>query len=109
MYSFWMKAEQFYTFTMPLIIIVLLLLAVVYVFVLSYADPNKPHRKNITRGFFGLILVSLLYFGWGHATYNRWVEQNEYISRAFGHGKRYWGLRRLRIRALSEHTDGRIH
>jgi len=80
MYSFWMKAEQFYTFTMPLAIIVLLLLAVVYVFVLSYADPNKPYRKNITRGFFGLVLVSLLYFGWGHATYSHWVDQNEYIS-----------------------------
>ncbi|OJF90305.1 hypothetical protein [Alkalibacterium sp. 20] len=80
MYSFWMKAERFYTFTMPLIIIILLFLIIAYVFVYSYADPNKPMRKYVTRGYLGLILASILYFAWGQSTYNHWVEQNEYIT-----------------------------
>lgn len=80
MYSFWMKAERFYTFTMPLIIIILLFLVVAYVFVYSYADPNKPLRKYVTWGYLGLILISGLYFVWGQFTYDRWVEQNEYIT-----------------------------
>lgn len=80
MYSLWIKAEQFYTFTMPLIIIILLFSVVIYVFIYSYADPNKPMRKYLSRGYIGLILASLLYFVWGHFTYNYWVEQNEYIT-----------------------------
>lgn len=80
MYSFWIRAEHFYTFIMPIVIVVLLFLALVYVFVYSYADPNKPYRKYITWGYLGLIVFSLLYFVWGHFTYNQWVEQHDYIT-----------------------------
>lgn len=80
MYSFWVNAERFYTFIMPVIVLMLLFLVVVYIFIYSYADPRRPFRKKITRGYLGLILVSLLYFAWGHFTYNEWVNQNEYIN-----------------------------
>lgn len=80
MYAFWMRAEQFYTYWMPLVVIVLLFLAIVFVFAYSYLDPNKPVRKYVTLSYLGLIGISLVYFLWGHLTYNYWVEQNEYIT-----------------------------
>ncbi|SFC61137.1 hypothetical protein SAMN04488102_11325 [Alkalibacterium subtropicum] len=80
MYAYWMRAEQFYTFTMPLIVMVLLFLAIVFVFAYSYTDPKKPARKYVTRGYLGLIGLCALYFIWGHLTYDHWVEQNEYIT-----------------------------
>ncbi|MER2063658.1 MAG: hypothetical protein ABS873_03345 [Alkalibacterium sp.] len=80
MYQTWMRAEQFYTFTMPLIVLILLLLAIIFVFAYSYMDPKQTHRGYVTKGFFGLVGLSLLYFLWGHVSYNYWIEQNEYIT-----------------------------
>ncbi|MCC5894013.1 MAG: hypothetical protein JJU16_00995 [Alkalibacterium sp.] len=79
MYSFWMDAERFYTFTMPIVVIVLLVMAFVYVFVMSYTEKDQQSRGVIT-GWFGLmLLISLGYFIYGHLEYNAWVEQNDYI------------------------------
>lgn len=80
MYQNWMRAEQFYTFTMPLLLVILLFLAIVFVFAYSYMDPNKPHRSYVTKGYLSLIGVIVLYFVWGHVSYNYWVEQHEYIT-----------------------------
>lgn len=80
MYAFWMRAERFYTFWMPLIIILLLFLAIVFVFAYSYMDPRKASRKYVTWGYLGLIALGAVYFFFGHLEYRYWIEQNDYIS-----------------------------
>lgn len=79
MYAFWMEAERFYTFTMPLVVIILLVLAFGYVFVYSYTEKGQKSRQVVTGGFGLVILISLSYFIYGHMEYGHWVEQNDAI------------------------------
>lgn len=79
MYAFWLEAERFYTFTMPVIVIILLVLVFGYVFVYSYTEKGQKSRRLITRSFGLLILICLGYFIYGHMEYGYWVEQNDYI------------------------------
>lgn len=80
MYETWLKAEAFYTLTMPILVLVFLFLLIVYILAYSYTDPRKKARKIATRSFLILIICSGSYFVWGHAKYNAWVEANEYIN-----------------------------
>lgn len=79
MYAFWLEAERFYTFTMPIIVIILLTLAFGYVFVVSYTEKGHKSRRLTTGGFCLMLVFSLGYFIYGHNEFSYWVEQNDHI------------------------------
>ncbi|GEK91098.1 hypothetical protein [Alkalibacterium kapii] len=80
MYESWIRAEQFYTFMIPLIIIVLLFLTIVFVLAFSYTEPGQRKRKVITLSYLALLGISAAYFIYGHLSCNDWIEQNEHID-----------------------------
>ena len=79
MYESWIEAERFYTLFMPWTIIGLAVLVFVYIFIYSYTAKGQKLRKGINLSVISILLLSLLYFVFGHLRYSFWVEQNEYI------------------------------
>lgn len=79
MYEFWIEAERFYTFTMPIIIISYIVLIGLIILVYTYADRIKLRRRVTTIILMTATLLSAGYFVFGHIQYREWVHQNEFI------------------------------
>lgn len=80
MYEAWLKAEAFYTLTMPILIVIGLILLIVYILIYSYTEPKKKARQVANKSFMVLVLLCVGYFVWGHTRYNDWIAQNDYIN-----------------------------
>lgn len=80
MYEAWVRAEAFYTLTMPILIAVLLICLITYILIYSYTEPKKKARQIANRSILVLFLLGSVYFVWGHTRYNDWIAQNNYIN-----------------------------
>ncbi|WP_161878486.1 hypothetical protein [Alkalibacterium sp. MB6] len=80
MYSFWIRAEQFYTLIMPVLAVFLLILLIAYIMLISYTEKGKPNRRWAHRVFFGILGLSALVGLVGHYQNQYWLEQNEFVT-----------------------------
>ena len=80
MYDAWVRAEAFYTLTMPILIVLLLICLIAYILIYSYTEPKKKARKLANKSMTVLLLVGAGYFAWGHTRYNEWIAQNDYLN-----------------------------
>lgn len=79
MYEFWIEAERFYTFTMPVVMIAYVFLIGLIILVYTYAERIKLRRRVTTVTIATATILAAVYFAVGHFQYRNWIQQNEFI------------------------------
>lgn len=79
MYEFWIAAERFYTFILPVVVIVYVVLIGLIILVYTYAERIKLRRHVTTITIMTATLLAAGYFVLGHFQYRDWIQQNEFI------------------------------
>ncbi|TVP89636.1 hypothetical protein [Alkalibacterium sp.] len=79
MFEFWIEAERFYTFIMPVVIIAYVFLIGVIILIYTYAERIKLRRRVTVITVLTATLLASGYFLFGHFQYRQWVQQNDFI------------------------------
>lgn len=78
--EFWVAAERFYTFTLPVLVLVLGIGFIVACFVFFYAPPGETIKRNTVVIALAVLVLAGGYTWWGHDRYADLLTVNESIT-----------------------------